>query len=298
MTTPRLFIFGLGYTAGVLARDRLAQGWRVAGTCRSPDKRAALEAQGIEAFVFDRAHPLADPAAALAGTTHLLLSVPPDDRGDPVLACHGGDIAGLMSVDWAGYLSTTGVYGNTNGEWVSEAAWLKPGNDRQRRRVEAERGWLDLYRQRGLPLHVFRLPAIYGPGRSALDHVRAGTARRIDKPGQVFARVHVEDIAGTLLASMARPSPGSIYNVADDAPTPSPEVIEYACSLLGVEPPPLVPFDQAELSPMSASFWSESRRVKNDRIKTRLGVVLRYPDYRAGLDAQAAAEKNDSKLIK
>lgn len=291
MTTPRLFVFGLGYTAGVLVRPLLEQGWRVAGTCRSEDRRAALEAQGIDAFLFDRDRPLADPAAALAGTTHLLLSVPPDDRGDPVLARHGATIADLITVDWAGYLSTTGVYGDCGGEWVSEASWLKPTGERQRRRVEAERGWLDLYRQRGVPLHLFRLPALYGPGRSALDQVRAGTARRIDKPGQVFSRVHVEDVAGTLRASMERPSPGSVYNVVDDLPCPAPEVIDYACSLLGVEPPPLVPFDQVDLSPMAASFWTDNKRVKNERIKKRLGVSLRYPDYRAGLDAQFAAEK-------
>lgn len=290
MPPPRLFVFGLGYSAGVLATRLRADGWSIAGTTRTEARRAELAAAGIDAYLFERGHPLADPSAALAGTTHLLLSVPPDERGDPVLQVHGGAIAGLASLDWAGYLSTTGVYGDTGGAWVGEAAWLRPSGERAQRRVTAERGWLDLYRQFGLPLHVFRLPGIYGPGRSALDQLRAGTARRIDKPGQVFSRVHVDDIAATLCASMAKPNPGAIYNVADDLPAPSHEVVAYAAGLLGVEPPPLIPFEAADLSPMAASFYADNRRVRNDRIKRELGVRLHFPDYRAGLAAQAADE--------
>lgn len=289
MTDPRLFVFGPGYTARVFADALRADGWRVAATCRSEEKKAELEARGIEAFLFDRGRPLADAKAALAGTTHLLVSIPPDGKGDPVLDQHARDLADLRTLDWAGYLSTTGVYGDTGGEWVSEAAWLKPTGERQKRRVEAERGWLNLYRQYGVPMHLFRLAGIYGPGRSAIDSVRDGTARRVDKPGQVFCRIHVEDIARTLRASMARPTLGAVYNVADDLPSPSHEVVEYACRLLGVEPPPLIPFDQAEMSPMAASFYADCRRVKNDRIKRQLGVTLAYPDYRAGLEAQLAA---------
>ncbi len=289
MTDPRLFVFGPGYSARVFADALRADGWHVAATCRSEEKKAELEARGIEAFLFDRGRPLADAKAALAGTTHLLVSIPPDGKGDPVLDQHARDLADLRTLDWAGYLSTTGVYGDTGGEWVSEAAWLKPTGERQKRRVEAERGWLNLYRQYGVPMHLFRLAGIYGPGRSAIDSVRDGTARRVDKPGQVFCRIHVEDIARTLRASMARPTLGAVYNVADDLPSPSHEVVEYACRLLGVEPPPLIPFDQAEMSPMAASFYADCRRVKNDRIKRQLGVTLAYPDYRAGLEAQLAA---------
>lgn len=289
MTDPRLFVFGPGYTARVFADRLRAEGWRIAATCRSEEKKAALESQGIEAFLFDRGRPLADAKAALAGTTHLLVSIPPDGKGDPVLDQHARDLADLRTLDWAGYLSTTGVYGDTGGEWVSEASWLKPTGERQKRRVEAERGWLNLYRQYGVPMHLFRLAGIYGPGRSAIDSVRDGIAKRVDKPGQVFCRIHVDDIANTLRASMARPTLGAIYNVADDLPSPSHEVVEYACRLLGVEPPPLVPFDQAEMSPMAASFYADCRRVKNDRIKRQLGVTLTYPDYRAGLEAQLAA---------
>ncbi|MFC5360247.1 SDR family oxidoreductase [Azospirillum himalayense] len=290
MASPRLFVFGLGFTARVFADRLKAEGWRIAATCRGEDKRAALEAQGIEAFLFDRGRPLEDARAALAGTTHLLVSVPPDERGDPVLDQHAMDLADLRTLDWAGYLSTTGVYGDTKGEWVGEAAWLRPTGERQKRRVEAERGWLNLYRQYGVPMHLFRLAGIYGPGRSALDNVRDGTARRVDKPGQVFSRIHVEDIAATLRASMDKPTLGAVYNVADDLPSPSHEVVSYACGLLGVEPPPLVPFEEAGLSLMAASFYADCRRVKNDRIKRQLGVTLTYPDYRAGLDAQFAAE--------
>ncbi len=289
MTDPRLFVFGLGYSAGVFADTLRADGWRVAATCRSEAKKAELEARGIEAFLFDRGRPLADAGAALAGTTHLLVSVPPDANGDPVLDQHAGDLADLRTLDWAGYLSTTGVYGDTKGEWVGEAAWLRPTGERQKRRVEAERGWLNLYRHYGVPMHLFRLAGIYGPGRSAIDSVRDGTAKRVDKPGQVFCRIHVADIAATLRASMARPTLGAVYNVADDLPGPSHEVVEYACRLLGLEPPPLVPFDQADLSPMAASFYADCRRVKNDRIKRQLGITLAYPDFRAGLEAQLAA---------
>ena len=288
MTAPRLFVFGLGYTAGVLARQLAAEGWRIAGTCQTDDKRAELEARGWEAFVFDREHPLADVKAALKGTTHLLLSVPPDRKGDPVLALHGQDIADLISLEWAGYLSTTGVYGDTGGEWVSEASWLRPTSDRSRRRVEAEKRWLNLYRQYGVPLHVFRLPGIYGPGRSAIDQLRAGEAKRIDKPGHLFGRIHVEDIAGALRASMATMNPGAVYNVCDDEPAEPQEVIRYAAELLGMAPPPLVPYETAELSEMSRSFWADNRRVKNERIKSKLGYTLKYPSYRDGLKAQVA----------
>lgn len=294
-TVPgRLFCFGLGYSALALARRLRANGWAVAGTCRSEDKRVALAGTGIEAYLFDRDRPLDDEAAALAGATHLISSVPPDATGDPVLARHGGAIAALgRSLRWAGYLSTTGVYGDRNGSWVDESAALQPSGERGRRRCAAEAAWLDLWRQYGVPVHLFRLAAIYGPGRSALDQVRAGTARRIDKPGQIFSRIHVEDIATVLRASMARPHPGTAYNVCDDEPEAPQAVITFACRLLGVAPPPLIAFEEAGLSPMARSFYDDNKRVANRRIKQELGVQLRYPDYRAGLQgimAEDAAE--------
>ena len=283
-TGGSLFCFGLGYSAMALIARLPADGWRIAGTCRSPEKQARLAEQGIEALLFDRDRPLGDAAAALAGVTHILSSVPPDAAGDPVIDHHGPDLAALDGVAWAGYLSTTGVYGDRGGDWVTEDDELRPSTERGRRR--AERVWLAL----PLPVQAFRLAGIYGPGRNQLATVRNGTAKRIDKPGQVFSRIHVDDIAAVLAASIRRPNPGAAYNVCDDEAAPPQDVVAFAAELLGVEPPPLVPFAAAELSPMGRSFYAESKRVRNDRIKSDLGVELTYPDYRAGLRALLAAE--------
>lgn len=289
----RLFCFGLGFSARALA-DRLiagkgvAAGWQVAGTTRSAEKAAELRAAGLEAVLFDRDRPL-DPAL-LAGTTHVLVSIAPGEGGDPVLDRHAADIAALPNLQWIGYLSTTGVYGDWQGAEVDETSELRGAKGRNRRRIEAEAAWLALQAEKGLPVHVFRLAGIYGPGRSALDQVRAGRARRIDRPGHLFSRIHVDDIARALLASMARPNPGRIYNVCDDAPAAAAEVTAYACELLGVEPPPLIALEDAELSPMALSFWEDNRLVSNRRLHEELGVTLAYPDYRAGLDAILAAE--------
>ena len=287
----RLFVFGLGYSALALARRLKRQGWRIAGTCRTEERRATLAAEGIQAFVFDGTQPLPEATAVLAGTTHLLQSVPPGagaDRegGDPVLRHHAADIAALKGLRWVGYLSTTGVYGDRGGDWVDEKAGLHPTGPRGRARVTAEQGWLDLARF-GLAVHVFRLAGIYGPGRSALDTVRGGRARRVVKPGQVFSRIHVEDIASVLEASIGRPNPGAVYNVCDDDAAPPQDVIAYACALLGVPAPPEIPYAEAapSMSEMARSFYADSKRVTNHRIKTELGVRLAYPDYRAGLKA-------------
>ena len=289
----RLFCFGLGYSALALAKVLRGEGWAIAGTCRAPEQAAAFRRDGIAAQVFDGSKPMAEGRAALAGTTHLLLSVPPDGEGDPVLRYHAEDIAALMQGDpplaWVGYLSTTGVYGDRGGGWVDESSPRTPSGERGRRRAAAEDAWLALLRDRGVPVHLFRLAGIYGPGRSALDTVRAGKAQRIDKPGQVFSRIHRADIAAVLRASIAKPNPGAAYNLCDDNPAAPEEVIRYACELLGVAPPPLVPFEQAELSPMARSFYDDNKRVSNARIKTELGVCLRYPDYRAGLAALLGA---------
>ena len=283
----RLFCFGLGYSALALADLLRPHGWTVAGTCRTEGKRAALAARGIETFLFDRGQPLADPAVALAGTTHLLSSVPPDATGDPVIDQHGADLRQLRGIRWSGYLSTTGVYGDRHGAWVDETDQLAPSGPRGLRRLDAERAWLAL----DPPAHLFRLAGIYGPGRSALDTVREGRARRIDKPGQVFSRIHVDDIVGVLLASIDRPNPGAAYNVCDDDPAAPAVVIEEACNLLGVVPPPVETFDQAKatMSAMAISFYDDNKRVRNDRIKRELGVALKYPTYREGLRAVLAA---------
>jgi nucleoside-diphosphate-sugar epimerase len=282
-----LFCFGLGYVAGFLARAVTPEGWRVAGTARD---EPAVAAAGFAIQRFTRERPLADPAAALAGMTHLLLSVPPDEAGDPVLDCHAAAIAATRSIVWVGYLSTTGVYGDRDGGWVDEGTALAPTGVRGHRRRAAEESWLALHLARGLPVHVFRLAGIYGPGRSALDTVRQGRAQRIDKPGHVFSRIHVDDLVQVLRASMARPAAGRIYNVCDDEPASPGEVIAYACALLGVAPPPPVPFDAAALSPMARSFYDDNKRVANRRIKAELGVRLAYPTFREGLAALRAAE--------
>ena len=287
----RLFCFGLGFSALTLARRLLAQGWAVAGTCRTPDKAKRLQDEGIEAHLFDGDGPMADAGAALAGTTHLIASVPPSDRYDPVVRLHGPDIAGLTGLEWVGYLSTTGVYGDHGGGWVDESTPRTPSGERGARRVAAEDDWLALHREHCVPVHLFRLAGIYGPGRNALVSLKDGRARRIDKPGQVFSRIHVDDIAAVLAASMARPDPGAAYNVCDDDPAPPARVVAYAADLLGIEPPPLVAFDTADLSPMARSFYADNKRVRNDRIKTQLGVTLAYPSYRQGLTALLAAEQ-------
>ena len=297
---PRLFCFGLGYTALVLARRLRQEGWTVAGTCRGEDKRKALQDEGIETFLFDDGRPLADPSVALAGATHLLSSIAPGrgtdgdaDRVDPVLAAHDDDIAAIkQSLRWVGYLSTTSVYGDRDGAWTDESATLGATSVRGRRRIAAEQAWQDgAARETGVPVHCFRLAGIYGPGRSAIDQLRHGTARRIDKPGQVFNRIHVEDIATIVQASMNSPRGGAVYNCADDDPAPSHEVVAHAAGLLGIAPPPLVPFDQAELSPMGRSFYAENKRTDNGLIKRELGVRLAHPTYREGLRAQLAGEK-------
>jgi nucleoside-diphosphate-sugar epimerase len=282
MTGPHLFCFGLGYTARALARRLTAEGWTVAGTTRGDAPT------GGDASRFDRDHPL--PAAALAGVTHILASVPPDAAGDPVLDLCGAAIAAMTGLRWLGYLSTTGVYGDRGGGWVDEGAALRPNGARGRRRVAAERGWRELWQRHGTPVHVFRLAGIYGPGRSPFDALRAGTARRIDRPGHLFSRIHVADAAAVLAASIARPRPGAVYNLCDDMPAAPADVVAGAAELLGVPPPPLVPLEAAGLSPMARSFWDDDKRVSNARIKAELGVRLLYPDYRAGLRAILAAE--------
>ncbi|MEL6317923.1 MAG: SDR family oxidoreductase, partial [Pseudomonadota bacterium] len=239
-------------------------------------------------------------AAALETSDHLLISAAPDPAlgeaqgGDPLLsAARGAAAAAAGRLRWAGYLSTTGVYGDHGGAWIDEGAPRAPATERGRWRVRAEDAWGALARETGLPLHVFRLAGIYGPGRGPFSKVRAGTARRIVKPGQVFSRTHVEDIATVLAASIARPNPGAAYNVCDDLPAPPQDVIAHAAELLGLAPPPEVSFEEAkaEMSPMAVSFYAESKRVSNARIKEELGVALAYPTYREGLAALLAAER-------
>lgn len=284
--TKRLFIFGLGYSGLEIAQLARAQGWTVAGTCTGIEKAESLRAQGIETHLFDGTAPLA--AASVGGATHILCSIAPGTVGDPALSlCEPL----LRQAHWLGYLSTTGVYGDHGGGWVDEDTPPKPGQPRSIERLATERAWQAMARDAGVPLTIFRLPGIYGPGRSTLDQVKAGTARRIDKPGQVFSRIHVADIAGAALKAMTAPHRGDIYNVVDDLPVSTGEVVAFACELLGRPVPPSIPWDEIAptMSPMARSFYAENRRVRNERMKRDLGVVLRYPTYREGLRAIAAA---------
>lgn len=275
-----LLCFGLGYCAERLAARLLVAGWRVRGTTRDPARGRALP--GVEVLPFTRGRPL--PPAAWEGVTHVLSSVPPDDLGDPVVAEHARDLT-RADLAWAGYLSSTAVYGDRQGAWVEAAAGPGPAppGPRGQARLAAEAAWRALLP--GVPAHVLRLAGIYGPGRSALDAVRAGRARRLHRPGHVFSRIHVDDVVEALLASMAHPDPGAVYDLADALPAPNEDVVAYACALLGVPAPPVEAWDEAapSLSPALRDFYAESRQVSGDRTRAALGLTLRHPDYRAGL---------------
>ncbi|MCB1366599.1 MAG: SDR family oxidoreductase [Rhodobacteraceae bacterium] len=283
-----MLVFGHGYSASALSRLLLADGWRVIGTTRDADRLADMAALGVEGMIW----PGSDPAPALDAATHILLSVAPGEGGDPVLAALGSDIAARAGrLEWMGYLSTTAVYGDHQGGWVDEATPLTPATKRGRWRVAAEAAWADLAGNAGLPLHIFRLAGIYGPGRGPFAKVRGGTARRIVKPGQVFSRIHADDIAQTLVASIARPRAGAIYNVCDNEAAPPEDVIGMAAEMLGLPLPPAEDFASADMTPMAHSFYAESKRVRNDLIRRELGVRLLYPTYREGLQALLTDEE-------
>ncbi len=275
-----LLALGHGYSAQALSRRLIPLGWHVIGTTRSAGKAAQMAATGVEPLIWP-----GDLSDALGRATHLLTSVAPDGDGDPVVRSHGAEIA-RAGLSWVGYLSTTAVYGHHDGDWVDEGTPLTPTTARGAARVQAEAQWGAL----GLPLHIFRLAGIYGPGRGPFEKVRDGTARRIAKPGQVFSRIHVEDIAVVLETSLTRPNPGAIYNVCDDDPASAEEILSLAATLLGLPEPPIVAYEDAEMTPMARSFYAENKRVRNGRIKTELGVRLRYPTYREGLAGILAGE--------
>jgi nucleoside-diphosphate-sugar epimerase len=269
-----MLIFGLGYTASRIAAAFRRDGWHVTGTRRMADG---------EAIAFDDADAV---PAAIASATHILSSVPPESDADPVLARYGRAIAAAPA-RWSGYLSSTGVYGDSGGAWVDESAPI--GGGRRSARADADRAWTALRRD----MRVFRLPGIYGPGRSALDRVRGGRAHRIDLPAQIFSRVHVDDIVSGVRASIDRGPPG-VYNLADDRPASQNAVIEAACDLLGLALPPLLPLEQAGLTPAARAFYAENRRVANGKAKRLLGWAPLYPDYRAGLGALNAIASPNS----
>ncbi|MDW3223472.1 MAG: SDR family oxidoreductase [Paracoccaceae bacterium] len=282
-----LLSIGHGFSARALAQLLLPKGWRIIGTTRSDEKAAQIMATGVEPIIW----PGTDLSEALAQSDALLVSAGPGPEGDPTLAALRAEIvAAAPNLSWVGYLSTTGVYGDHQGGWVDETSPLTPSTKRGLARVEAEAEWQAIA---GLNLHIFRLAGIYGPGRGPFAKVRNGTARRIIKKGQVFSRIHVEDIAQVLEASLRKPNPGAIYNLCDDDPAPPQDVIAYAAELLGLPLPPEVDFETADMSPMARSFYAESKKVRNDLIKRELGVVLKYPDYRTGLGMMLQGSKID-----
>lgn len=280
------FFFGLGYTAQRLALRLIDAGWTVSGTVRSLQKAQRLTVElGVRAHVMTDDLPVADPVGAFCGVSHVVASIPPGADGDPALRHHREDLRSCESLCWVGYLSTPAVYGDRRGGWAREEEEPTPGSDRGRRRAAAERAWLDAFSDLDAAAQVFRIAGIYGPGprRNALESVRAGIARIIEKPGQVFNRIHVDDIGSVLLASMARPRHGGIYNVADTEACDPGDPVRFACTLLGVDPPQPIPFDSAELSEMARSFYSECKRLDTSKLHDELGVRLLYPTYREGL---------------
>ena len=281
-----IVIFGLGYSSQAFLRRERARFDAVTATVRSREKAAACGEPGLAMALFPGDEDAI--ARALPQADAILVSIPPDQDGDPVLRRFEDAIAAASRLRWIGYLSTIGVYGDHDGAWIDETTVPHPESRRSRWRLAAEAAWLALGRRTGRPVQIFRLAGIYGPGRSAFDKLRDGTARRIVKPGQIFNRIHVADIAATLAASLDRPRAGAIYNVTDDEPCPPQDVIAYAAGLAGLEPPPEVAFGDVDMSPMAASFWGESKRVRNRLLHDELGLDLAYPTYREGLSALAS----------
>jgi nucleoside-diphosphate-sugar epimerase len=284
MADSTLFIFGMGFSG--LATARLVRGEyaSIGATVRTEEKAAALRAEGIDAHVFDGETVSEELVAAVKRATHLVQSIPPGTTGDPVIALLREAIVAAPDLAWIGYLSTVGVYGDHGGGWVDEATEPNPLSGRSVERVRAEAEWRILGDERGVPVALMRLSGIYGPGRNALAQLADGTAKRLIKPGQVFNRIHVADIATVVAAAAARKASG-VFNVTDDEPAPPQDVIAYAAELAGQPLPPEIDFTTADLSPMVRSFYGENKRVGNGRLASDLGVTLAYPTYREGIGA-------------
>jgi nucleoside-diphosphate-sugar epimerase len=280
----RMMIFGAGFSGLAIARSLAGDCDFAGGTTRGPERFAALQGAGLTPFIYAGGAPSDDLAASLSEITHLVMSIAPDSGGDPLLDAFAGGLRPSMpKLEWIGYLSTVGVYGDHDGEWVDEQTPCKPVSRRSVARLAAEDGWTRLADEAGVPLAIIRLSGIYGPGRNALKTLSEGKARRLIKPGQVFNRIHVADIGGAT-ALLARQRLGGIYNVTDDMPAPPQDVVSEAARIMGVEPPAEMDFETAELSPMARSFYGENKRVSNARIKAS-GYSFMYPDYFTGLAA-------------
>ena len=277
MDKNHLLCFGYGYSTKFLAPYLIEKGWRITGTSRS---EVGIADNGVTLVDFSEID-----EKFMKNVTHIVISIPPDSKGDPVLIKFAGLIKDLENLHWVGYLSTTGVYGNTNGALVDENSPLNPTSKRSEYRLLAERSWLELHYSQGLPIHVFRLAGIYGVGRNIFKQVLEGRAQRVRLPGHKFSRIHVEDIVGVLIASIFTREPGGIYNVCDEQPAAQSDVVTCACDILNINPPDFIEFEEAvrSMTPMSKSFWMDNRRVDNRIIKTNLGISLLYPTYREGL---------------
>lgn len=278
-----MLVFGYGYAGRAIGAALMAEGWQVLGTSRSAEGVAAIGSTGATGLLFTGQEASDDVRRAIEKATHILVSIAPGEAGDPVLTHFAAEIPAAPNLKWLGYLSTVGVYGDHDGGWVDETTSPKPVSKRSIQRLAAEQDWQRLAGDAGLPLQIFRLSGIYGPGRSAFDKLRAGTARRLIKPGQVFNRIHVADIAGAVLAGIRRPEETGVFNVTDDLPGPPQDVIAEAAALLGVPAPPEIPFETADLSPMARSFYGENKRVSNRRVKADLSYRFRFPTYHEGL---------------
>ena len=286
-----LFCFGLGYSGRALGRSLVREGWKVSGTTRDPKKMDILEKEGLEAYCFPGEECLIEDQISLA--THLISTIPPQSLGDIVYKNFYQIIEQKQNLRWIGYLSSTGVYGNRDGSWVDEESDLMTSNPRNRLRIEAENQWLQLGRKNGVGVHVFRAAGIYGEGRNVLETVRAGRARRVEKKGHISNRIHVEDLVTVLKSSMGKAESNSIYNVCDDEPVSAKEVVEFACQLLKTEPPPVIPFQQAELSDIARTFYLDNKKIRNEKMKKELNIQLKYPDYRTGLITILGTLKSD-----
>ncbi len=293
--SPPLALFlGAGYTAKTMMRqlksDPVFKAMKMVGTTRSGQNFAGIRQAGAEPFIYEGEGKSAKMAELIRKAEIILISISPDKDGDIILRNFKDDITANSQLKWVGYLSTVGVYGNHDGNWVDEESETRPGSKRSAWRKIAENQWLERFEGMGLPVHLFRLPGIYGPGRGPQNKLAQGRARRIEKKGQVFNRAHVEDIASVLIASLKQPNPGAIYNIADDKPAPPQDVLAYAAELMGLEIPPLIPFEEAEMSDMAKSFYSDNKRVSNKRIKEELGITLEYPTYKEGIRASLSSK--------
>ena len=277
-----LLIFGCGFSGEAIARLAAGNFAAITGTTRDAAKADRIRNAGAEPLVFEGETLSPELVSRLAGTTHLLVSIAPGEAGDPVLNALEKSEAALPALKWTGYLSTVGVYGDHGGAWVDEQTEPRPVSKRSRQRLEAETAWRTFAGARGLPLAVLRLSGIYGPGRNAFVNIANGTARRLVKPGQVFNRIHCDDIASAALAAARRKADG-IFNITDDEPAPPQDVVTFAHELAGVAPPPETDFETADLSPMARSFYGENKRVSNAKSKAELGLAYAFPDYRTAL---------------